>query len=187
MKNKILLLILFSCLCLTIAAKTVTLGVHQDYIPVITQQGDTLVSSIAEGNQWYKNDVAIDGATGQTFVCKETADYSVVVTYASTGCSSSSEKFSIKTALTLVNANLALKVYPNPSNGQFNVALSSEVTGTIQLELFTIDGKLIIERQQETFVESKIIPFGDSGLVKGIYTLRIYTATGIINRLIIVQ
>jgi len=84
-------------------AQTVTLRTQQTYIPIIIQHGDTLVSSISEGNQWYKNDVAIKDATGQTYIWKETANYSVVVTYATTGCSSSSERLSIKTALPLVN------------------------------------------------------------------------------------
>jgi len=186
MKQQILLT-LFSFFCLIMTAQTVTLGVHQVYIPVITQHGDTLISSITEGNQWYKNDVAISGATGQTYVYTETANYSVVVTYASTGCSSSSEKLNIKTALPAVNADLACKIFPNPSNGQFNVALISDVSGTIQLELLTIDGKLIQKRRIEAITLRQVIPFGDSGLVKGIYTLRIHTNTGIVNRLIIVQ
>ncbi|MEI6753595.1 MAG: T9SS type A sorting domain-containing protein [Paludibacter sp.] len=185
--KKQILLSLFSCLCLTMTAQTVTLGTHQNYIPVISQHGDTLVSSIAEGNQWYKNDVAIEGATGQTYICKETANYSVVVTYAASGCSSSSERLNILTALASVNGSIVCKIYPNPSNGQFNVALSSEVSGTIELELLTIDGKLIMKQQQEAIAENQPVAFGGSGIIKGVYTLRIHTTTSIVNRLIIVQ
>lgn len=168
-------------------AQTVTLGTHQSYIPVITQHGDTLVSSIIEGNQWYKNDVAIDGATGQTYVCTETANYKVVVTYATNGCSSSSEKYNIKTALSYINADLICKVYPNPSKGQFNLVFGSDVSGSIQLELLTIDGKSVQKSQLEDISKSHDFSFGDSHLAKGTYTLRIRTNAGIVNRLIIVQ
>lgn len=185
--KKQILLTLFSCLCLTTSAQTLTLGVHQNYIPVITQHGDTLVSSIVEGNQWYKNNVAIEGATGQMLVCKEAATYKVMVIYAATGCNSSSEKFGIITALPLVNADLACKVYPNPSSGLFNLIFGSEILGTIQLKLLTIDGKLIMKHQLEDISKTQIIPFGDSGLAKGTYTLSIHTNAGIVNRLIIVQ
>lgn len=185
--KKQILLTLSSFFCLTMAAQTVTLGAHQAYIPVISQHGDTLLSTIAEGNQWYKNDIIIEGATGQAFIFKETANYNVVVTYSSSGCSSSSEKLNIKTALPIVKENIACKVYPNPNNGQFNVVLNASVRGEIQFELLTIDGKLIMKCKQEAITDRQIVSFGNSNLARGFYTLRINTNTSIENRLIIVQ
>lgn len=186
MKKQILLLV-FSFVCMKMVAQTVTLGIHQNYIPVITQHGDTLVSSKSEGNQWYKNDVVIVGATGQIYICTEAAYYKVVVTYAPTGCSSSSEKYDVKTALESIKADFSYKVYPNPSNGMFNLQFVSDITGKVQLELYACDGKLIIKNQVESGNGNQIVTFGDSGLVKGVYNLRIRTSTGVANKLIVVQ
>lgn len=186
MRQQILITV-FSFICLVMTAQTVMLGTHQTYIPVITQHGDTLFSSVAQGNQWYKNDVAIDGATDQTYVCTESANYKVVVTYLSNGCSSSSEKYNIETALSYINIDPVCKVYPNPSKGQFILVFGSDVSGRIQLELLTIDGKLVQKSQLEDISQDYDFSFGDSQLAKGTYTLRIRTNAGIVNRLIIVQ
>lgn len=186
MKQQILLT-LFSFFCLTMTGQTVTLGTHQNYIPVITQHGDTLISSVATGNQWYKNDAAIEGATGQSYICTETAVYKVVVTYAVTGCSSSSEKYNVKTALRYINADILCKVYPNPNNGMFNLQFDSANMGKVQLELYSCDGKLMMKNQIESVAEKQLVPFGNTGLVKGVYLLRINTDTVVANQLIIVQ
>jgi gliding motility-associated-like protein/uncharacterized repeat protein (TIGR01451 family) len=64
-------------------------------LPVITPDGGTtfcaggsvkLISSAPSGNQWYRNNVIIPGATGSEYVAEESGDYTVKVTL--TGCSS---------------------------------------------------------------------------------------------------
>ncbi|MDX9747059.1 MAG: T9SS type A sorting domain-containing protein [Paludibacter sp.] len=181
-------LILISTLNFYICAQTVTLAVHQNYIPVITQHEDTLRSSISLGNQWYKNDVAIEGATGQTYVYKEPAIYKVTVTYENPNCSTSSESLDIKTALDPVfKGDINYKIFPNPNHGRFNVYTSTLSSGLIHLELFTIDGKLIMHHKQYIFSNSQTIPFGNDNLEVGLYTLRIHTISCIVNQLIIVQ
>lgn len=184
--RKLSFLMIFVLLCLSATAQIVSLDTNQDYIPVISQRGDTLVSSISTGNQWYKNDVIIEGATEQIYICKESASYKVVVSYAS-GCFSSSEKQHVTTALLPVFNNLSVKIYPNPTNGIFNIALDAEVPGMVYFELFSIEGKLILRHQLDCVVKGQIIPFGNSDMVKGIYTLRMHTEYGNLNRLLVVQ
>jgi gliding motility-associated-like protein/uncharacterized repeat protein (TIGR01451 family) len=64
-------------------------------LPVITPDGGTtfcaggsvkLTSSAPAGNQWYRNNVIIPGATATTYIAEESGDYTVKVTL--TGCSS---------------------------------------------------------------------------------------------------
>lgn len=169
-------------------AQSVMLGTHQTYIPTITQHGDTLVSSIVNGNQWYKNDVAIEGATGQTYIYTEIADYSVVVTYAAGGCGSSSEKLNIRTnASTVVKNHIECNVFPNPNNGVINLIFNKQLPETVQLELFTIDGKIVCKDIIRSVTENQVITFGSSNLPNGIYTLLIKTGKIVLNRLIIVH
>ena len=49
-------------------------------VPIVTVEGShTLVSSAAKGNQWYKDGVAIEGATSQKYTPTEDGRYSVVI------------------------------------------------------------------------------------------------------------
>lgn len=60
--------------------------------PTITQEGDTLVSSSATGNQWLDSTGApIAGATGQRFVPPQSGRYRVRVTH--DGCSTESDPY----------------------------------------------------------------------------------------------
>ncbi len=55
------------------------------YKPVITQSGDTLISSEPQYNQWYLNGWPISGASGQTYVPLVSGTYKVRVS-GTTGC-----------------------------------------------------------------------------------------------------
>lgn len=94
--------------------------------PVITLNGKVLTSSVAEGNQWYVNDTAIAGATGQTDTVSAPGVYKTVVTD-SVGCSVSSNEI-----VYTPGNGIGLSIGPNPNNGNFNVqfylAESSNVT-----------------------------------------------------------
>lgn len=61
-------------------------------IPLITENGINLVSSSNSGNQWYLNNTAIAGATGQTYSPGASGTYYVQVTN-SNGCSENSAPF----------------------------------------------------------------------------------------------
>lgn len=72
--------------------------------PVITPNSDTsfcegssvtLTSSLPSGNQWYKNDVLINGATGQSFVVTEGGIYKVVNTQGACGAAADSVSITV--------------------------------------------------------------------------------------------
>ncbi|MBS1598930.1 MAG: S8 family serine peptidase [Bacteroidetes bacterium] len=83
--------------------------------PVITLDGKILTSSVANGNQWYVNDTAIAGATGQTDTVSVPGVYKTVVTD-SIGCAISSNEI-----VYTPGSGIGLTVGPNPSNGNFTV------------------------------------------------------------------
>jgi hypothetical protein len=82
---------------------------------------NTLTSSAATGNQWYRNGILIPGATGQTYVADQSGDYTCVVT--ANGCSSS-ESNVINIIITGTGDKVAgtVGIYPNPNDGQFILA-----------------------------------------------------------------
>lgn len=93
-------------------------------VPVITQNGNNLVSSATSGNQWYLNNVVIPGATAQTYTYQTGGQYSVRVT-GSTGCYATSLPFNAlhMRQVTLKNGDVfQYTIHPNPVNQTANVS-----------------------------------------------------------------
>ena len=185
-----LLFFLFSGI--TIQAQTVILNVIQNYsipeIPTITQNTDTLKSSIETGNQWYKNGELLLDETKQTLVITHSGGYSVIVTN-SFGCSSLSEIFqAIKTDIAIIQTDdFSCNVFPNPNNGLFTVEVKSDKTDLFVLELLTISGKSVVRMKTEHTQGTQRYQFGKSNLVDGIYTLKIEFGSQIISRKLIIN
>lgn len=171
-----LLFFLFSGI--TVQAQTVILNVIQNYsipeIPTITQNTDTLMSSIETGNQWYKNGEPLLGETKQTLVITHSGEYSVIVTN-SFGCSSQSEIFqAIKTDIAIIQTyDFSYNIFPNPNNGLFTVEVKSDKTDLLILELLTISGKSVVKMKTEHTQGTQRYQFGKRNIVDGIYTLKI--------------
>lgn len=99
--------------------------------PVVTRSNEntaspTLTSSSATNNQWYKNDVAINGATGSTLSITEPGVYKVQVL--GTGCNSD---FSDPVALVITgnsDYDSQIQLYPNPVTEWLTVRLGQPNT-----------------------------------------------------------
>lgn len=92
--------------------------------PTITNVGGVLTSSAATGNQWYLNGVAIAGATGQTYTPTANGVYTVKVTV--NGCTSSTSANTTINGVGLDELNaFGLNIFPNPSQGAFNVTFNA--------------------------------------------------------------
>ncbi len=110
--------------------------------PVITYHGDTLTSSVVTGNQWYKDGVAISGATNQNYVTAETGAYTVVVTI--NGCSSEgSAPFIITSITNNMNELNTLLIQPNPNTGKFKLTAEVARRQFCTLEIITNTGVTI--------------------------------------------
>ena len=85
--------------------------------PGITAQGASLLSSASAGNQWFRNGVAITGATNATFTPTQTGNYQVQVIQ--NGCASA-----LSNVYEVINVGVsderlsALRVYPNPASNR---------------------------------------------------------------------
>ncbi|MDB5211756.1 MAG: C-terminal target protein, partial [Sediminibacterium sp.] len=104
-------------------------------VPVVQQKGDSLTSSIANGNQWYKDNILIIGANLNHYKPPVTGgNYKVIVTDG-LGCQQTSNvvPFVITALPTFDPQEIKLVVSPNPNNGIFN--LSFEVTGKADLTI----------------------------------------------------
>ena len=94
-------------------------------IPTITANASTLSSSALSGNQWYKDGVAIDGATNTTYEVMETGNYYVEVSNGN--CSTTSVETPMEiTALKNDIIKENINIYPNPvGNGDITINFGS--------------------------------------------------------------
>ncbi|MCX6277700.1 MAG: hypothetical protein NT004_06365, partial [Bacteroidetes bacterium] len=154
--------------------------------PVATAAGALLTSSSPFGNQWYFEGVAIQNATGQTYLATITGFYWCAVTL--NGCSSA---ISNKVHIVIIGVeeikNQDVRIFPIPNNGKFNIAISGLPQDKITISVFNAMGSKIYEKQD--------IPVGgdfemrlDLGNVPdGIYSVVILRNDGKIARKMLVN
>lgn len=144
-------------------------------IPVITQQGDSLVSSIATGNAWYVNDTAIANATGKSYKpTKQGGTYKVVVTDAF-GCQLSSNQLNF--AVTAINdvlvREIKLSVSPNPNKGVFNLSFEVSSRADLSIEILSASGQRVYNSSYPNFNGRFSKQLSVAGLSAEFYILKI--------------
>ena len=79
----------------------------------------------------------------------------------------------------------AVRVFPNPSNQSFHVALNSDELGKVELSLFSVHGqKISTQLFENTTIDTQ---FDVQNLSNGVYYLKINTEKGFATKKIIVQ
>ncbi|HMI05947.1 MAG TPA: T9SS-dependent M36 family metallopeptidase [Flavobacterium sp.] len=76
-------------------------------------------------------------------------------------------------ATTTFNKDTAVKVYPNPSNGVFNIRIS-QYTGKVNLQVVDLNGRVVYNQNDDNFNIEKSINLGS--LQTGVYILKVNTA-----------
>lgn len=112
--------------------------------PTISEDGDYLVSSAEEGNQWCDHEGNhIDGATGQTFIPEHTGTYHCVVINEN-GCQSdmSNGIFYGYTNIDNVEENVT-KIYPNPFSDNTVIEYHMKERASLNIVVFNSLGKVV--------------------------------------------
>lgn len=115
---------------------------------IITQSGANLVSNFTAGNQWYLDNNAIQGATGQTYTPQMSGNYTVGVTLDS-GCTLKSDNFVYIPEQSLYNNSIALTLYPVPADNQLNIIFKSAVNGEMTISLTDAGGKIVYSNTEQ--------------------------------------
>ena len=112
--------------------------------PVITQQGDSLVSSLSNGNLWYLNDTAIANANKFSYKPSKAGVYKVVVTDA-LGCQISSDPitYTVTATIDVQAREIGLQVNPNPNNGVFNLSFEVSAKADLSIDLISASGQRV--------------------------------------------
>jgi len=137
--------------------------------PVITKNGDTLISSADNGNQWYLEGVEIQGATGKTYLPLAGGTYTVIVTLNNCSSAPSNGILFIPEDIRNIDFNSSIEVYPNPSDGQFNIMVESVKKAEYNVEIYNNLGMLIWEQKNIRIDGMHTIPVELKGIQDGVY------------------
>jgi len=167
-------------------SQSTTLTVHPTpATPTISQNGNTLSSSSATGNQWYNSNGAIPGATGQTYECTSDDYYHVVVT-SQYGCESepSNVIYVVITGIEEVNGKNNLSVYPNPFTDNTKIDFYLENGTNYKLTLCNALGQevRILSEGISTETGKKSIQITTNDLEEGVYFCKLVSNETIIIR-----
>lgn len=146
-------------------------------VPVITQDENVLTSSPALSYQWLKNGSAILGATAQTLIVEESADYSVE-TLDINGCEAASEPLSVIISSAHNLSSSPFRVFPNPTQDRF---LVEGTENALVLTLIHANGYVL--KNYENEFSSKRMECPVEALPVGMYWLEIQEKSGKISRL----
>ena len=139
--------------------------------PIIMSSEDLgflkLKSSNTLGNQWYYKGNVIDNATDQILKTTNSGEYFVKTNQL--GCVNTSDVFTIN-ILAIDDFTLSenLKIYPNPSTGDFKIELPfSNIT---HISIFAMNGTEVLNNSIQDFKRNKEL---NLNLVSGTYILKI--------------
>ena len=156
--------------------------------PVITKVGDTLISSAAAGNQWYRNGVVIPGATGKKYSPVYLGTYTVIV--AINGCSSAVSNSIVVSTITAIpdlKEGPSFEVYPNPSLGLFKIKLITARPAEYTVEVYNSIGALQW-KQEKIFVDGTYTATIDLQKVPaGMYMVTLRSSTTYIVKKMVVN
>lgn len=147
----------------------VKLRVDANYAPtpVISQHGDTLISSVEYGNRWYRNDTLVADVYSNIYVPEINGDfYSIVYDY---GCySDKSNVIHLVTGISDPFCDDKITIYPNPVTSNLSLLFPSNYHH-VELTLFDDKGKPI----RKQIVSGNTIQLNISDLIHGIYFIQI--------------
>ena len=135
--------------------------------PVVTANGDSLISTSASFYQWYRNGVAIPGATDQLYVALQGGDYSVEATD-SLGCSSFSNSVTVIIAGIKDPEILNISLHPNPVNSQLQLDVTGVIQSSFSVRVYSIMGAQLFDSKYNT---GSSVAIDVSALSSGIYYL----------------
>jgi hypothetical protein len=140
--------------------------------PTITLSGTTLTSNVASGNQWYRNDSAIQGATAPVYTLLGPGAYYTQVSD-TLGCTLQSNLIVYSPG-----NDIGLSVGPNPNNGQFTVQFYLDTPPQmVTLELYNTLGQRVYLNNYPSFTGLFNQTINQSNLGAGVYYLKIITSS----------
>ena len=149
-----------------------TITVNSGLTDNLTRAGFVLTSVSASSYQWYKGTTLLAGDTSQSITVTQNGTYHVVITSPLNGCVSTSSSVTItNVGINTVPDAIALRLYPNPSEGLFTLEAQGNVGN--YYEVTDQVGRVV---QKKTIqYETSLVDM--SSQLSGIYYLSVKNAT----------
>lgn len=155
--------------------------------PAITQNGATLSSNFATGNQWYLNGGIVNGATGQTYAPKASGTYKLLVTFAS-GCTDTSANYIFVMPPNSNGGNdISLAEYPVPARDIINVVFTSNNSGPFTVSLINTAGKTVYTNSRQIAAGNFSTSVNVQNQPPGIYILKLVLGKKVYANKIIIE
>ena len=124
------------------ASDTFTVSISAIVFEIVESGSVLSVPGTYSSYQWFLNGNPIPGATGATYNTTTSGNYTVQVTDAN-GCTGLSYilEYTLPGAVNELEANLPFVVYPNPSNGHFQ--LEMDMNGPFTIEVLNAVGQMV--------------------------------------------
>lgn len=158
--------------------------VVSDPDPVVSRYGNTLSVSNSKPYvtyQWYKNGVAIPGATAATVAISSLGEYTVAVS-TSYGCDGQSVSLNINKLIGIDND--VILMLPNPARDYIDL-VDTRPDGTIvQVMIFNAIGQVVYQGALEQSIKKQI---SLHGLPAAVYNVRLSRGEAISNKKLVIQ
>ncbi len=141
--------------CDSSAAVTFDVVVSLLPTPTIIQSGSTLSTGTYVTYQWLVNGTVISGATNNAYTFTNGGDYQVIVTDAN-GCSDTSSIFNVPVGVENIPGAEKIQMYPNPAVNALNI----NSPFAVNIAIYSIDGRMVMEQQNATQVDISTLPSG---------------------------
>ena len=163
-----------------------TAPVRKPSRPTITRLNETFTSSSDRGNQWFRDGVAIPGATGKYLTTREAGLYHVIVIQSNVN-SAPSNSISILPEVKLTPVVL-FNIYPNPNRGLFSIQIETTRDEAFSLEIFNSMGTLIWKQEEIKVNGSYTTKVDLVGMSTGVFTVALKSkTTNIVKKVIIMN
>ncbi len=154
------------------ASSAVSVTVHPIPEPVIEQQGDSLISDIPDGNQWFGTNGLIEGATDQVYY-PEIEDTYYTIVNSQYGCISEPSN-PINFLFNGLQENTAaneITVFPNPARKYLSILLHKNYSYQLKINIYDFFGRSIYSEEIVQDIDGSPTIIGVEKLQKGIYFL----------------
>jgi alpha-tubulin suppressor-like RCC1 family protein len=159
---------------LSCSSNTISINALETPQATISPDGSLLTANSGVSYQWYINNNEIIPGNAQTQLASASGNYTVLVTY-SNGCSSLSAPYGYNlVGIDDLDGKVEFVVYPNPSNGTYNLNWSNELL-LERFEIIDNSGRMIDSGVFEAWVNSMEIEITQPA---GIYFLIIRNSEG---------
>jgi hypothetical protein len=142
--------------------------------PEITVIDFNLISSVCCGNQWYLDNEAIPGATGQVFAVTESGWYYDIVTL--NGCSSdASESVDMIVGINEIK-DMKATLAPNPADDFVKINFPGPLKGNMTITVSSADGRVAGKYEFRSIEKTNQFSIDISCFAAGLYFVAISTS-----------